>query len=692
MSSIYLATRPVHVVLETGYDHLYLVYDPDEDATNNNELVIRVGNGSVFWSSDTTSIPGVNLRTYGRFDVEIGAPVAESDDALAGDTPQQRMYTDIDFKGLEINNVWAYLSAHAAAIGNANLPYILAHDANSTFIVYEDGTQNSNSFIASLFKAVGLDNELDSYLAGMGNNNWVGSENDLDGINAPTNGYLINNQYYKLGTGSGDNLTATANGSYVLDGGDGNDVLEGGTGNDKLWGGKDNDEIHGGDGIDTAYYSLPLSSFTFTYNGSYIEVTSTVPGYGTDRIYDDVERIAFVSGSNGPVIISADAVRESGEVFENAENIRVDPLVIDLNRNGSIDLNTSHTVYFDTNNDGFAEAVNWVGAGDGLLARDINDNGTIDNITELFGNANQNGFAALAAFDLNADRIINASDAIWTDLVVWKDTNQNGYSESDELLSLSSLGITAINLYNVQVTSANPSITHNGTITTTDGDIRISNVLFDADATNTRYVGEYTLDIETLFLPTLRGYGVVKDLHIAASMDTSVDSNGDTIKDKMLDLAAMSLVDIASDFAAVKQKIKTLAFDWADVEHAALNSRGTYLKDARELLFLEKYLDNAYYNSRQGGANPGLAQANLIHEAFEKVLGHIITAILVQIASKDLFTDTSYNHQQGEISNSSFSLSETKLEELSDFALALPSTADRYEFWLTIADVIHYVA
>jgi hypothetical protein len=67
-------------------------------------------------------------------------------------------------------------------------------------------------------------------------------------------------------------------------------------------------------------------------------------------------------------------------------------------------------VYFDLDNDGFAEKTAWVRPDDGFLVRDLNANGTIDNITEMFGNATTSGFVHLAALDSNADGKINVLD------------------------------------------------------------------------------------------------------------------------------------------------------------------------------------------------------------------------------------------------------------------------------------------
>jgi len=63
-----------------------------------------------------------------------------------------------------------------------------------------------------------------------------------------------------------------------------------------------------------------------------------------------------------------------------------------------------------------------------------------------------NGFDALADYDSNNDGMIDATDAQWSQLKIWKDANSNGISEANELFSLDSIngvGIKQINLANV---------------------------------------------------------------------------------------------------------------------------------------------------------------------------------------------------------------------------------------------------
>jgi Ca2+-binding RTX toxin-like protein len=120
------------------------------------------------------------------------------------------------------------------------------------------------------------------------------------------------------------------------------------------------------------------------------------------------------------------------------------PIILDLDGDGVETTSLANGVYFDHAADGFAESSGWVGKDDGLLARDLNGNGQIDTGRELFGsetllaNGNKaaNGFEALKQLDSNGDGVMDANDAAFSELRIWKDTNGNGQTDAGELLTL----------------------------------------------------------------------------------------------------------------------------------------------------------------------------------------------------------------------------------------------------------------
>jgi hypothetical protein len=132
----------------------------------------------------------------------------------------------------------------------------------------------------------------------------------------------------------------------------------------------------------------------------------------------------------------------------------VTPLVLDLNGDGVRTVSIDAGIKFDLNATGYATEVGWVSAQDGFLALDRNHDGKINDGSELFGSATQlatggkakDGFDALGDLDTNNDGVINASDAQFSELTVWSDSNQDGISQSDEIHSLSDLGITQVSL------------------------------------------------------------------------------------------------------------------------------------------------------------------------------------------------------------------------------------------------------
>ncbi|WP_179974770.1 hypothetical protein [Candidatus Campylobacter infans] len=137
-----------------------------------------------------------------------------------------------------------------------------------------------------------------------------------------------------------------------------------------------------------------------------------------------------------------------------------DPIALDLDGNGKIDtLSLDNGVFFDHNGDDIAFKSSWISGEDGILARDIDGDGKITSGAELFGNKSKSnnhysytnpnakdGFEALKEPDSNNDGIISNLDENFDKLQIWQDSNSNGVSETNELKSLSELGIESLNL------------------------------------------------------------------------------------------------------------------------------------------------------------------------------------------------------------------------------------------------------
>ena len=156
-----------------------------------------------------------------------------------------------------------------------------------------------------------------------------------------------------------------------------------------------------------------------------------------------------------------DFVVNGHSLGDDTANISLyDPIALDLNNNGKIDtLSLENGVFFDHNGDEIAFKSSWVNSSDGILARDIDGDGKITSGAELFGNKSKSnnhysytnpnakdGFEALKEPDSNNDGIISNLDENFDKLQIWQDSNSNGVSETNELKSLSELGIESLNL------------------------------------------------------------------------------------------------------------------------------------------------------------------------------------------------------------------------------------------------------
>jgi hypothetical protein len=231
-------------------------------------------------------------------------------------------------------------------------------------------------------------------------------------------------------------------------------------------------------GVDNLTFSVPGTQTSVASGGSTLDTTPTILGtlsralVGGETVHvvrdgTDLGAVATVSGTNWSYTDSVAAgtshtytaqIVSAGTAIATANNYSVSvlasPLVLDLTGDGIHTLSASAGVQFDILGTGHAVQTGWIGSGDGFLGVDLNGNGRIDSGAELFGEGTrladgslaQNAYQALAQYDTNHDGKIDASDAIFSKLVVWQDVNVDGVSQAGELKHLSDLGIVSLNL------------------------------------------------------------------------------------------------------------------------------------------------------------------------------------------------------------------------------------------------------
>ena len=120
----------------------------------------------------------------------------------------------------------------------------------------------------------------------------------------------------------------------------------------------------------------------------------------------------------------------------------VDPLIINLD--GGVPALSDTRFEFDLDNDGTAEEISFAASGSGFLSFDKNNDGTINNGSELFGPGTGNGFDELAAYDGDGNGWIDENDDVFSKLSVWT----RDEAGNDLLVSLAEAGVGAVYLDN----------------------------------------------------------------------------------------------------------------------------------------------------------------------------------------------------------------------------------------------------
>ncbi|MBQ4283496.1 MAG: hypothetical protein IJB96_06185, partial [Lachnospira sp.] len=323
---------------------------------------------------------------------------------------------------------------------------------------------------------------------------------------------------------------------------------------------------------------------------------------------------------------------------ESAQVRRVDPLIFDLNNDGIFSTTVEDGVHFDYEADGFKEKTAWMSEGDGMLVRDINGNGTIDNGSELFGDQTllsngdvaTNGIDALTDLDSNNDSVINADDEFFSELRVWTDTNRDGISQADELHTLAELGIKEISLTNdgTHETDANNNVVSGMLYATYENGetVDVAELDFTKNTVNTTIRTDVVIDDDVMELPEIYGFGEVYTLRQAMSMNDELKTLVKEFIDTKSHFAKMQMMDrILAVWTGSQIYVKNNGIYNASGSGSASNSRGSFI-DAGHLEVLEKFY-GAKFNG-VNGANPNSVAAGILNNLYSELKYHMYANLI----------------------------------------------------------------
>lgn len=163
--------------------------------------------------------------------------------------------------------------------------------------------------------------------------------------------------------------------------------------------------------------------------------------------FDTTGSVHTADGREIPFQISLEMsrsfTRETQGMIDYGQPVLCDPLVINLDHcSASV---SDQKFYFDLDADGTEESVSTLSGNRGFLALDRNEDGIINDGTELFGAQSGNGFSDLAAYDEDQNGWIDEADSIFSRLKIMS-VDAKG---RQTLIPLSEADVGAICLKNV---------------------------------------------------------------------------------------------------------------------------------------------------------------------------------------------------------------------------------------------------
>lgn len=325
----------------------------------------------------------------------------------------------------------------------------------------------------------------------------------------------------------------------------------------------DNQANEGGNGKHTLGFKVSLNRkleageyLTLYINGQLVKFTENEQEKDNAYIYEwdgneskDGDRKFEVSGSvlqsgtsknlNVKYIHPAKGLIKDDDRDDDPDPEReYSPIVIDLSNDGINSHALNYTINFDLDNNGFKEATGWVSGDDALLAIDKNNNGIIDNGSELFGNKSisdsafsyinsslNNGFETLKSYDTNNDGIIDSQDAEFDKLLLWQDKNGNAITDNGELIKLSDkVSSIDLNYTNTDINNNSNTIKQTSTATLNNGTkVKADDIWFKVNYKDTEeIIDENEIPFEIKSLPNVTAFGNLHSLHYAMAKNETL--------------------------------------------------------------------------------------------------------------------------------------------------------------------------
>ena len=348
-----------------------------------------------------------------------------------------------------------------------------------------------------------------------------------------------------------------------------------------------------------------------------------------DRMSEDGKHILIKPDEKLRLPINHTVVGENRPTFDvpfdeaaGAGTPGADPILVDLNGDGKIETTTVEDgINFDHQKDGFAEKTSWVSKEDGILAIDKNNNGIIDDGSEIFGDnylkndgkKATSGFDALKDLDSNNDGIISAEDSEFNNIKILKGDGS--------LISLEEAGIVSINLNSNSVNTIDENgniLVSQGSFVKNDGSVgNLGDFNLIVDKMMSDEVNKVEVSEDVALLPDIRSLGYVHSLHQAIMRDESGE-----LKQLVENFIA------ANDETNRKELLRQILYKWTGANKVTVASGGNHY-DGQKLHVIEQFVGKEFKGVNNDG-HPNIWAAAFLNDCYTRIADYVYYNLMVQ--------------------------------------------------------------